>query len=161
MTARIPRRIADRVRGAGSSAAASDGGFTLIEAVVSFALFVVISTSAIYSITNALQASHRSQRRVDAANVAQEVVAQARAAANANTVHPDSGTSYTIPVGNGTGASLEQFTYRRWIVFSAVGATECSAGTTFTVNVEVYQGTTASASNFLARSDSVVACPPA
>ena len=161
MTARIRRRIVDRVRRAGCGDLASDGGFTLIEAVVSFALFVVISTTAIYSITNALQASHRSQRRVDAANVAQYVVAQARALASANKVSPDSGTSYTTTVGNGSSASLEKFTYRRWIVFSTPGATECSAGTTFTVNVEVYQGTTVSSSTFLARSDSVVACPPA
>ena len=151
MTTRVFRRIIDRVD------LRDDAGFTLLEVIVSFVLFVVISTFTLYSVTNALQASHHSQQRVDAANVAQYWVAQARA--SANTITPDPGSSHVVTIGNNNGpASREQFTVKRWVVFSAPNATECSPGTTYTVNIEVYQGTS---STFLARSDSVVACPPA
>lgn len=137
-----------------------DAGFTLLEAIVSFLLFVIVMGGAIYGITNALDVSHTSQQRVDAANVAQAFVAQARS--NPQQMSKEGGSSVLSAVGPGTSgnASREEFTVVRYITFSAPDETQCTAGSTFTVNVLVYQGS-ATSGKFLARSDSVVACPPA
>ena len=140
-----------------------DSGFTLLEAIVSFMLFVVVMGSAIYGIVNALNASHSSQQRVDAANVAQAFVAQARS--NPQSVdlsQPNTKLLTANPVvGSGTNgnAASEQFTAVRYITFSAPDESKCTPGGMFMVNVLVYQGTSTSG-KFLARSDSVVACPP-
>ena len=136
-----------------------DGGFTLLEAVVSFVLFAVVMGSAMYGIVTALNASHSSQQRVDAANVAQEYVAAARA--NPQQAVTESGQQHFAAVGGGTGgnAATEQFTVVRYITFAAPNQSQCTPGTTFTVNVVVYQGASA-AGQYLARNDSVVACPP-
>jgi prepilin-type N-terminal cleavage/methylation domain-containing protein len=133
-----------------------DGGFTLLEVVVSFAIFATVMGGAMYGITSALQASHGSQQRVAAANVAQSFIAQAQANAATIAVEVDKQTDASS--GKTTGVSKEEFIVHRWITFGAGGATQCSVGTTFTVSVVVDQAQTG---KFLARSDSVVACPPA
>lgn len=148
------QRVIDRVRYA-SGATKSDAGFTVLEVLVSFVIFVVVATSATYGIIRALDASHDSQQRVDAANVAQAFIAQA--ISSANTIAPEAGRTITSNVGNGTTSAREEFTVIRWISF-ATGQSSCTPGTTFTVNVEVHQAQTG---KFLARSDSFVACPPA
>ena len=137
-----------------------DAGFTILEAIVSFTLFVTVMGSAIYGIVDALNASHGSQQRVDAANVAQAFVSQARL--NPQQMSKEGGTSVLSAVGPGSNgnAAREEFTVVRYITFSAPDETKCTPGSTFTVNVLVYQGSSTSG-KYLARSDSVVACPPA
>jgi Tfp pilus assembly protein PilV len=136
-----------------------DAGFTLLEGIVSFVLFVAVMGAAMNAIDSSLSASHSSQQRVDAANVAQAFVAQARS--NPQQMIVESGKQYFPAVGGGTkgNASIEKFTVLRYITFSAPDESQCTAGSTFTVNVLVYLGTSASG-KFLARNDSVVACPP-
>jgi type II secretory pathway pseudopilin PulG len=132
-----------------------DAGFTLLEVVVSFTLFVIVAGGAMYGIVNALQASHTSQQRVDAANVAQSFIAAAQA--DAEKTSKEAGRQVLSTVGGGSAAE-EQFTVVRWISFRNPDATQCSPGNTFTVNVVVSQAQTG---KYLARSDSVIACPPA
>lgn len=135
-------RLARRVESAGDA----DGGFTVLEAVVSFTLFVTVAASAINGVVNSLQASHISQRRVDAANIAQAFITSAQA--NTATVTVESGREYSANV------LTETFEVKRWITFSNLGGTQCSPGATFTVSVTVAD----SDGHYLARSDSVVTC---
>jgi prepilin-type N-terminal cleavage/methylation domain-containing protein len=130
-----------------------DGGFTLVEVLVSFVIFAAVAGSAATGIVNALRASHVSQQRVDAADVAQSFVADA--ISTATKVVPEEGKTIISNVGDGIVAGGETFTVIRWITFDA-GDT-CHPGALFTVNIEVHQAQT---NQFLARSDARVACPP-
>ena len=56
-----------------------DAGFTLLEVVVSFVLFAIVALSATAAIANSVKASSATTNRVTAANIAQQVLAQARA----------------------------------------------------------------------------------
>lgn len=132
----------------------ADAGFSLLEVVVSFGLFAIVAGGAMYGIDNALTASHQSQQRIDAANVAQRFIAQA--ITDAVTVAPEQGRTVISNVGDGTHAASEQFTVIRWITFGG-GSSTCHPGTTFTVNIEVKQ---AQSGVGLARSDTSIACPP-
>jgi prepilin-type N-terminal cleavage/methylation domain-containing protein len=129
------------------AAACPDDGFTLLEVLIAFSLFAIVVGAATWAIINALNASHLSQQRVDAANVAQTFISST-STRTANT-RSESGATYSASV---TG---EQFTVKRWITFNTTGATKCVPGSTFTVDVQVFQAQTG---RFLARSDSVVAC---
>jgi type II secretory pathway pseudopilin PulG len=129
------------------SAAQRDAGFTVLEVLVAFTLFVAVSAAATYSIVNAVNASHLSQQRADAAGVATSYISQA--ASNASTVGSENGAQYSASISN------EQFSVLRWITFSG-GGDQCAHDTTFTVVVVVKQQQTG---KFLARSDSVIACP--
>jgi len=134
---RVRHRLAGTARG--------DDGFTLLEVVVSFVLFSIVAAGATTAIVSALQASHSSQQRVDAANVAQLFIAtslqNAQAAVNGSTTYPFPGKG-------------EDFTVLRTVTFDNA-ATKCSPGASFKVNVKVYQKQT---NAFLARSDTVITC---
>ena len=138
----------DRVRHRLAAQAQADDGFTVLEVMVSFVLFVIVSISATFAITSALNASHTSQRRVDAANVAQRFIADqqqnAQIAANGSNTYPAS-------VRN------EDFSVKRTILFTS-GGTLCNPGGSYTVNVEVTQKRKDGTDQLLARSDSVITC---
>jgi prepilin-type N-terminal cleavage/methylation domain-containing protein len=155
MTAPRPmQRVCHRIRCATSETAES--GFTLIEVIVSFVIFAVVAGAATAAIIEALHASHQTQQRVTAAGVAQSFVAQA--IANANKIAPEQGKIVTPSVG-GNGASEEQFTVVRTITFiNPPQSDTCAPGHLYNVNVIVKQ---AQSGQFLARSDAVIACPPA
>lgn len=139
IVAAVRRRLTDDGR------ADADAGFTVLEVLVAFTLFVLVSATATYGIFQAINASHTSQQRTEAAGVAQSYISQA--AANAATIN--SGTnSYNASVAG------ESFTVARTITF-ANGGNQCSRGSSFTVDVVVTQAQT---SKFLARNDSIVAC---
>jgi Tfp pilus assembly protein PilV len=126
--------------------AATDAGFSLLEVMVAFAVFTILCSTATVAIVSALNAAHSSQQRIDAANVAQSAIAsvlsRAQSAVNGT-------TPFTATVKQG-----EDFTVQQTILFNG-GATKCSPGATFNVNVAVYQKET---NKFLARSDSVITC---
>lgn len=136
-----------------SQASTVDAGFSLLEVVVSFGLFAAVAAGAMYGIDNALTASHESQQRVDAANVAQRFISQA--ITDSITAAPEQGRTVITNVGDGTNAASEEFTVIRWITFAA--GSVCHPGTTFTVNIQVRQKQTGA---YLARSDTSIACPP-
>jgi type II secretory pathway component PulJ len=118
-------------------------GFTLLEVVVSFVLFAIVAGAAVTGIVSSLKASHTSQQRVDAANVAQTYVSLE------DTKSVQNGTSsFTAVVKN------EQFSVQRTIAFEG-SATTCAPGASFAVHVLVSQQTSGA---FLARTDSVIAC---
>jgi prepilin-type N-terminal cleavage/methylation domain-containing protein len=148
------QRVCHRIRCVATDTAES--GFTLVEILVSFVIFAVVVVGAATSTVNAVQASHLSQQRADAANVAQAAVAQVIADASKNKTVPESGKSFVSNVGDGSTVSREKFSITRWITFDTGNA--CHPGSVFTVNIEVRQSDTG---HFLARSDSRVACPPA
>ena len=124
----------------------AEAGFTVLEVLVSFTLFVLVSATATYGIFRGISVSHLSQQRGAASGVAQSYISQA--AANAATINAESAKVYTASVAG------EQFTVKRTITFSNSG-NQCSKGASFTVDVVVLQAQT---SAFLARNDSVVAC---
>jgi type II secretory pathway pseudopilin PulG len=134
-----------------------DAGFTVLEALISFVVFAIVATTASYGLVKAIDASHASQQRVDAADVAQYFVADA--IRRANTIPPVEGKTIFSHVGgsdaSGTAhASEEQFTVVETIAYDNPGS--CNTGTLFWVHVIVRQ---AQSSDFLARSDARVACP--
>ena len=126
---------------------ATDAGFSLLEVVVSFVIFAVVAGAATAAIVSALRASHGSQQRVDAAQVAQQFVAQTQS--NPAQMQPETNKSFTGQLKN------EQFSVLRSIVFADPNSTTCVSGSYFTVHVTVSQAQTG---KFLARSDSVVTC---
>jgi prepilin-type N-terminal cleavage/methylation domain-containing protein len=146
---------------------ADDAGFTLLEVIVSFVIFAIVAASAATAIYRAVHASHLSQQRANASGVAQSVIADAIAKANLNQTVPEAGKVILSTVGcinadpqhpqcPASSAAGEQFTVVRTITFDA--GTTCAPGKLFTVSVVVNQAQTG---QFLARSDSRVACPPA
>ena len=109
-----------------------DAGFTVLEAVISFVLFAAVLAGATTGIVNSAQASHVSQKRVDAANVAQQRIASLRA--GRSTVKPGTMTITPISVG------AETFTATQTIAFDDSSYTGCPSGATgamFSVVVQV------------------------
>jgi type II secretion system protein I len=142
------RRLAARVsRAAAARRDRPEGGFTLLEVIVSFVVFAIVAASATAAIVTALQASHGTQQRVDAAAVAQSFIAQAQT--DPQSVTAESSKSYPANVKN------EDFTVTRTITFSDGTSTHCASGLSFTVHVLVAQ---AQSGRFLARNDTVVTC---
>ena len=136
----LSRRL-HRMRSAGR-----DAGFTILEIMVAFTIFTAICASATVAVVNALNAAHGNQQRIDAANVAQSILAQTQALAEAQRNGTTSSTA--------TVRQSETFVWQRTIQFGGT-ATQCSPGASFTVHLLVYQQQT---NKFMARTDSVIAC---
>lgn len=149
MIAALAHRVRNRyLHVARGADATTDAGFSLLEVIVSFVIFAVVAGSATAAIVSALRASHSSQQRVDAAQVALQFVSDAQR--NPGSMQPESNKTFpTVGVQN------EQFSVTRSIVFSNSGTTTCTSGMYFTVHVTVNQAQTG---KFLARSDTVVTC---
>lgn len=134
-----------------------DAGFTVLESLVSFVIFAIVASTASYGLVEAIQASHSTEQRVDAADVAQYFVADA--IRRASTIPPVEGKTIYSGVGgtDATGAqyaAVEQYTVVETIAFDNPGS--CNSGTLFWVHVIVKQS---QSNTFLARSDARVACP--
>jgi prepilin-type N-terminal cleavage/methylation domain-containing protein len=147
-------RPGSRIRA--TPATSDDAGFTLIEVIVSFAIFAIVTAGATTAIYKAIHASHLTQQRTEAAGVAQAVIADAIAKANDSSIQPEAGVSILSNVGDAKTAAQEDFTVVRTIAFD--DGTTCAPGKLFTVNVVVKQ---TNSGQVLARSDTRVACPPA
>jgi type II secretory pathway pseudopilin PulG len=152
----IRRRLADRLSRMRDRQ--DDAGFTVLEALVSFVIFAIVATTASYGLVEAINASHASEQRVNAAQVAQFWVADAIMRASTIGGTPVEGQTTYSDVGgtsNGVGyAAAERYTVVETITFDNPGS--CLTGTLFWVNVVVKQYQT---NAFLARSDARVACP--
>jgi type II secretory pathway pseudopilin PulG len=61
-----------------------DSGFTLVEAIVAFAIFIVMSVSATYGLISTIRLSNVTQNRVAAANLAAQALEQLRLQNNAS-----------------------------------------------------------------------------
>jgi type II secretory pathway pseudopilin PulG len=88
---RLPRR---------HHAKRDDAGFTVLEALVSFALFAVIGGSSVTAIVNANTTSKDSSDRVNAADLAAQDLQQARTLDYPN--YPTSVAAHSVIVGNTT-----------------------------------------------------------
>lgn len=126
--------------------AGDDGGFTVVEVVVAFLLFAIVGTAAIAAVVNATKTSHMTQQRIQAADLAQQDIAQSVAAYEAGTL--PSSTTYTATSGS------ESFTVTRTVAFVG-SATACSSGNAFTVHVQVTPKTGGGTG---AKSDTEIAC---
>jgi type II secretory pathway pseudopilin PulG len=136
-----------------------DAGFTVLEALVSFVVFAVVATTASYGLVQAIDASHASQQRVDAADVAQYFIAEAIRRAGEIQAPPEGNVIYAgvgpkLSDGTPTGKDSEAFTVTEIVAYDTPGS--CNIGNLFWVHVVVTQANT---NQFLARSDARVACP--
>jgi type II secretory pathway pseudopilin PulG len=61
-----------------------DGGFTLVEAMVAFALFTIMATTATFGLVQIIRATNTNKDRVAAANLATQEVERLRGQHNAN-----------------------------------------------------------------------------
>jgi type II secretory pathway pseudopilin PulG len=104
-----------------------DSGFTLIEALVAFVLFIVMSVSATYALVSTIRLSHMTQNRVAAANLANQAVEQLRLQNNANS-QLDASTRTVVLRGT-------RFTVTP--VLNPISTAACPLGTTRKVTVIV------------------------
>jgi type II secretory pathway pseudopilin PulG len=121
--------------------ASDDAGFTMIEAVVSFTIFVIVTAAAVLAIVGGISASNNNRDRVTAANVAQQALARAQAMPAASlTAAPTSIVTNTV--------GAEPYTVTRKIDFNAAAtaaapspATACptviNPGTSYWIHVAV------------------------
>jgi type II secretory pathway pseudopilin PulG len=108
----------------------ADDGFTLIEAIVSFGIFAIVTAAAVLAIVTGITSSNSTRDRVTAANVAQQDIAQIQTMPIASLAT----RTYSSPVGK------ESYTVTRTVAYSsATGACPATitAGTANTVSVMV------------------------
>lgn len=129
-----------------------DAGFTLLEVVVSFVLFGIVALSATAAVANSIKTTSATTNRVTAANIAQQVLAQARAdqtalrtTLGARTTVASPNPSFTAVQSTGLGGTV-----------AASGATPCPVGDwiNYTVTVSWLDHSTARS----VRMDTVFAC---
>jgi prepilin-type N-terminal cleavage/methylation domain-containing protein len=98
----LARRSAAKRAPAGDLASSADDGFTLLEVVISLALFAVIAVAATLGVINALKYSESNENRVVAAGLASAQIEQARAVKDPKTLTAGTatinrnGTSFTV-----------------------------------------------------------------
>jgi type II secretory pathway pseudopilin PulG len=86
----------------GQAGASPDGGFSLVEAVVSVALFAIVAASSGVALVNAVRYAESNENRVVAAGLATAQIEQARSAPDPAALLPGSsqvvrdGTPFTI-----------------------------------------------------------------
>lgn len=122
-------------------AADGEGGFTLLEVVISVTLFVIAATAAGVAILGNTQSSHLSQERVRAAGLAQAELAKIR-------------PGKTLPQAF---ASASSDGYRIAVSVDPNTPT-CPAGTTRAVSVLVFAPNASADAGPMARTDSLVSC---
>jgi prepilin-type N-terminal cleavage/methylation domain-containing protein len=76
----------------------NDAGFTVLEVLVAFVLFAVLAGASTTAIVNATAAANISRDRVNAANVAEQDIQQARSLRYPN--YPQPVAAHTVTVGN-------------------------------------------------------------
>jgi prepilin-type N-terminal cleavage/methylation domain-containing protein len=122
--------------------AKGDAGFTMVEVIVSLAIFAGFSAAALAAIIGSSKAQDATRSRVSGTNIAQSDLEQARA------LPSPSAANYT------TSAPGDTATYRvaRTVTYPTPS---CTAGGLIKISVVVSQ----SGSSTQVRTDTVVACP--
>ena len=100
----------------------------MIEALVSFVLFVIVSVSAVFAVANGIKTSDLTHARVAAANIAQQDIETARSMNSRSAI---AATTYQVTVGNQT------YTVARSISYSS--SSQCpsvrTTGTQYYINI--------------------------
>jgi len=122
----------------------TDGGFTLLEVVVSFTIFAIIASAAVVAIVNGIKVSDYTSDRVQAANVAQAVLQQAQA-------NPSGVIATPTPAPSITSVGGKSFVVAR----TASVPAGCPAGSSIPVTVVV---SWTNGSSRQVRMDTVIAC---
>jgi type II secretion system protein I len=135
-----PRRLARRVWHRVRHATSNDAGFTLLETMVSFAIFAIVAAGATAAIATGITTSNTTRDRVTAASLAQAAIAKARA--DVTTLEASTATTTTT-------------SGRYTIVRKIHVPTGCPAGQTIPVTVTV---TWANGGGRGVRMDTVIAC---
>jgi prepilin-type N-terminal cleavage/methylation domain-containing protein len=113
-TASLGRRLHQRLGGAHGEH--EDGGFTLVEALVSLTIFVIVAAAAALAIVTGISGNNASSDRVGAAQVAQQESDRARA------MSKDVLTATPVATSTATRGS-KQYTVQRTV--SYIGGTSC------------------------------------
>lgn len=120
-----------------------DDGFALLEVLVSFVLFAIVSASATVAIANSITISNTTRNRVTATGLAQAAITKARADTASLMAAPTSTTT-----ANG-------YTVTRTATVPVISGIRCPAGQTMPVTVTVTWPTNGIRS---VRIDTVIAC---
>ena len=141
----------DRFRSRLRTASDSDGGFSLLEVVVSFALFAIVAAAATAAVANSIRTSDSTAQRVEATQIAQQDIEKARALKPAQI----SVTGYPLVVT----AGARSFTVTRTINYSTGSSCPSTrvAGSEYYLNVTdvvTWSGDTTRS----VRMDTVLAC---
>jgi type II secretory pathway pseudopilin PulG len=137
---RVTARLAARLGAlrTGSDTSDADGGFILVEAIVSMVIFAIVAAGATTAVIGGIQGSSVTQTRVSTANIAQQAVQQAEAMPKASLAATPIVTS-TATAGNA------KYTVTRTVQFATPTAgqvptacpTAVSSGTPYAMVVHV------------------------
>lgn len=140
-TARDPRttplliqRLRRRMGYGDASTVENDGGFTMIEAIVSFGIFAVVIAAAVLAIVAGIKTSNGNRDRVVAANVAQQELARAQVMPTASLTAAPTATS-TSTVGQ------EPYTIVRKVDYAKVAGTAAATASALACPTAVSTGT--------------------
>lgn len=153
---RVPERLTGRrvASTSPSDVPVGDGGFILIEALVSMIIFAIIATGAGAAIIGGLSATTVTNARVATANVAQQAIQQAQNQ-SAATLAAQPTTTSTVTAGSAS------YTVTRTITYSPTSSTGCPAaiesGTPHAMVVHVTVTGTGTVSRTVSM-DTVIAC---
>jgi type II secretory pathway pseudopilin PulG len=84
----VIRRVEGRLRAAGT-AGSGDDGFTIVEAVVSMVLLIVLSTAVLAAVLSSIRLAEQVRSRTVATELATREVAQTRALLDAGSISVD------------------------------------------------------------------------
>lgn len=105
----------------------ADDGFSLIEVMVAFILFMIVSASATVAIANATKTSSTTGSKIAATNLAQQYLQQARALPVASLTAGLNIPAMPTQVGNGT-YTVSQSACLATAASTAAGQPTCAAG---------------------------------
>jgi prepilin-type N-terminal cleavage/methylation domain-containing protein len=135
-------RLTQRVWHRFGNAAPADGGFTVLEVVVSIVIFVIAATAAGSALVTNVSSSRLTQERVRAASMAQSFLAGFQSSKTMPASLPTSGPDgYSVSISLNPGL-----------------AAACATGSSRTVSVLIFAPGAATTGTPIARTDGVIAC---
>jgi Tfp pilus assembly protein PilV len=120
-----------------------DDGFALLEVLVSFVLFAIVSASATVAIATSIKITNTTRNRVTASNLAQAAITKARA---------DTASLMAAPT---TTTTTNGYTVTRHATVPVISGIKCPAGQTMPITVTVSWPSNGTRS---VRLDTVIAC---